>query len=96
MYSERLRDGDTSFGLTPAQYASREKARARDREKKRRHRAKVVVMAIEPTPLEVFTTASGMKAYYEAERRIVSWGLSHRVTSIRVALPFVSILRGEG
>lgn len=46
MLHERLRDGDASFGLTQAQYASREKARLRAREKKRRQRAMEAARAL--------------------------------------------------
>ena len=48
MQSERLRDTNEDWGLSPAEYARREKIRMRDRMKKRAQRAR---MKMEPPPL---------------------------------------------
>lgn len=100
MLHERLRDGDTSFGLTPAQYASREKARIREREKKRRQRAlqmvrqKVAAPAIAPVLGEVFETASGILAYRKFMPNLVKLGeaMSAKGEGTDISLPWVSIL----
>jgi len=90
MLHERLRDGDTSFGLKQAEYARREKMRRRDREKKRRQRAiqalraKAIVMVERPNPVGVYRSTCGLLAYHVR-------GLDQTIS-----LPFVSILGRDG
>lgn len=95
MLHERLRDGDASFGLTQAQYASREKARLREREKKRRQRAlesaRALVVVEQPESLPLLAVRMmpcGIPAYQ------VEYMQAHGDGFIRsvISLPYVSIL----
>ena len=93
---ETLTTDPEAWGLTPAQFASREKARLRDRERKRRQRAleasETSLAAMLPrNRVETFTTASGIRAVLEPfERQFMCSGNSKSVNT-RVSLPFVSI-----
>ena len=97
MRTERLIDGDTSFGLVEASMA--ETRRIKAREKKRRQRARqrneagrfvAKVQPLVPEIGEVFETAHG-PAYRVDGSYIRGGGMAH--TSI--TLPYVSILGGS-
>ena len=101
MLHERLTTDPSAWGLTPTQYASREKARLRDREKKRRQRADAArKQLIAPSLVssfdgEVFETSSGIKAYRKIvpNRVTVSSSPIYAGTAHEsISLPYVSIL----
>ena len=99
---ERLRDNPSDWGLTAAQFTSREKARTREREKKRRQRA---LQALRPKISEepavrysgdVFVTTSGAMAYVKRvpNRTALGIPMTNKATHDLVSLPYVSILFG--
>ena len=96
MPRERLIDGDTSFGQTPAEHARREKARLREREKKRRQRSRQAAESSFPARREVeaFTTPSGILAYRQWVPNRTALGsspLTAKGEGFYVSLPLVSI-----
>lgn len=101
MLHERLTTDPSAWGLTPTQYASREKARLRDREKKRRQRADAARKQLTAPPTEpfydigLFETASGIIAYRKLMPNTSHIGgllLTAKAEGMNVSLPYVSIL----
>lgn len=88
------------WGLTPTQYASREKSRLREREKKRRQRAEAARKLTAPPTVPfydigLFETASGIIAYRKLMPNTSHIGgllLTAKAEGMNVSLPYVSIL----
>jgi hypothetical protein len=106
MKAERLRDTPEGWGLTPAEYARREKLRLRERMKKRMQRAQIRTVQ---TRLEL--PVENLSTFRLKGQDIQELGILAVVTnvvkrqnpisryrepiSVPMSLPFVSILYGQ-
>jgi hypothetical protein len=108
MQCERLRDSNENWGLSPTEYAQREKTRLRERMKKRLQRARIKVM---PPPMLREQLVEKHTMFRLKGQDIQELGIIAVVASmvkrqnpiarwrepilVPMSLPFVSLLHGE-
>ena len=108
MHGERLRDTNDGWGLTPAEYARREKIRMRERMKKRQQRARMKMEAPPLVPVDnpvqrwVTFKLKGLDVQELGIVAVVTRTIKrpdpmsryNPLVSVPMSLPWVSILHG--
>lgn len=109
MQRERLRDSNEDWGLSPAEYARREKIRMREKMKKRQQRERLKMKAPPLVPVDNLVQKFEMfrlKGQDVQELGIIAvvakvmlrpdpMSRGHNHISVPMSLPFVSILHGH-